>query len=89
MSFFLTQAPAVRKLTQQRWEVELRSVQKHPPRSSVWTHLLAQMDIYDLFYLCLRSKLHFDAVMHFIEKRESSWASEDEGGVIRRNFHNC
>ena len=62
-----SQAPANRRLIHERWEEELAAVQRQPLNISVWTHLLAQMDIYYLFYPYLQSKLHFDAIMHFIE----------------------
>ncbi|KAJ7939642.1 hypothetical protein B0H13DRAFT_1850413 [Mycena leptocephala] len=65
-------------MARQRWELELSLIEHQPYASGAWNHLLSQMDIHYLFFLCLRSKFHFDAVMHFIAQRELPWASDYE-----------
>ncbi|KAJ7933106.1 hypothetical protein B0H13DRAFT_2307062 [Mycena leptocephala] len=78
MAFTTLDNIARHRMARQRWELELSLIEHQPYASGAWNHLLSQMDIHYLFFLCLRSKFHFDAVMHFIAQRELPWPSDDE-----------
>ncbi|KAJ7766543.1 hypothetical protein DFH07DRAFT_769805 [Mycena maculata] len=67
-----------RRRTHHQWEFTLCMIQHLPPRTPVWSDLLGQMHTFYLFYVAIRSKVHFDAVMYFLVHHGAPWASADE-----------
>ncbi|KAJ7626712.1 hypothetical protein B0H17DRAFT_1150960 [Mycena rosella] len=48
------------------WELRIQLIQHLPVDNVSWQDLLCEMDVSYLFFVCLRSKLHFCAVTHFV-----------------------
>ncbi|KAJ7494071.1 hypothetical protein FB451DRAFT_1164939 [Mycena latifolia] len=65
-----------------KWELELQLVQHFPPKTESWEVLFKQMDIYYLFFICMRSKPHLKAVLEFVRVHSPQWSSKAEARAV-------